>query len=620
MTLDGYRFRAGAQANRLEVLNAAGVVIYSAGVTGLEELATGAGSQTLEGRLFQALRAGAGDDTLIGTPGFPSSSLYGEDGNDLLTGGGGNSLYGGAGNDMFRLTTGAESLFTSHALIDGGDGFDVLDVSLYPLREANGGFGQSLGDNFRTIVASFATGLTVTTVSIEKFVTAGGLYFISGVREVEAASGAASVTYRGDAAAQTLTGGRPSDSLFGGGGDDRLNGREGLNTLDGGSGVDTAVFAYTFAQADIRHTSFVPSPTVDTAARSLRVNINNPNGSDFVRGIEVFQFSDVTIRNDDGYALVDDLYYLTNTRDILAPTADAEAHYASTGWRLGRDPNIYFDTSAYLSANADVAAAGINPLEHYRAFGANERRDPSIWFDSEQYSAINKDIGGMNPLEHYLLYGAAEGRATYMAVGSNLVNGFDADYYRMAYEDVGRSGIDPMTHYLQYGIKEGRNPNAYFDTKYYLANNPDVAAAGVNPLQHYFEFGWKELRDPSASFDTSAYIERYSKVLLTAFLTDSTNPLKHYMEVGRLTGFQITPTTAQSGERHLDALNLPALPYLLDAIDDAVSGGGLWGDADAGSSAGLLEPVAPFRLPGELGDDVWFHQTGAGMASDYLIA
>ncbi|MBM1173037.1 CAP domain-containing protein [Microvirga arabica] len=117
----------------------------------------------------------------------------------------------------------------------------------------------------------------------------------------------------------------------------------------------------------------------------------------------------------DGYVLVDDGFYLARNSDVRAAGVDPEHHYAAYGWKEGRDPNAFFDTSAYLQAYGDVAAAGVNPLEHYNAFGWKEGRDPSGAFDTDAYLATYTDVAaaGVNPLEHYLAYGIYEGRSAF---------------------------------------------------------------------------------------------------------------------------------------------------------------------------------------------------------------
>jgi len=100
-----------------------------------------------------------------------------------------------------------------------------------------------------------------------------------------------------------------------------------------------------------------------------------------------------------------------------APSAhvDPLQHFNTIGWKEGRDPNAFFDTSGYLATYADVKASGMNPLEHYNQFGWKEGRDPSPDFDTTSYLDAYPDVawGNTNPLVHYLQYGIHEGRHTF---------------------------------------------------------------------------------------------------------------------------------------------------------------------------------------------------------------
>jgi serralysin len=82
------------------------------------------------------------------------------------------------------------------------------------------------------------------------------------------------------------------------------------------------------------------------------------------------------------------------------------------GWKEGRDPNDWFNTSSYLNHYTDVKTAGINPLDHYMAAGWKEGRDASLSFDTLGYLAANLDVAaaGINPLQHFMLFGIYEGR------------------------------------------------------------------------------------------------------------------------------------------------------------------------------------------------------------------
>jgi uncharacterized protein YggU (UPF0235/DUF167 family) len=313
-----------------------------------------------------------------------------------------------------------------------------------------------------------------------------------------------------------------NDTLSGQSGDDLLEGGAGNDLIDGGTGLDFAVFTQTLSQAAI----------VRTLATSMTVAV--PDGTDRLTNIEMLSFADGVVQLSDGLPLVDDLFYAQRYADVLRAGVDPDAHYASDGWREGRDPNALFSTASYLAANADVKAAKINPLAHYSAFGWAEGRDASAQFDTALYLARNPDVAAakIDPLKHYLEYGQFEGRSAYAAIGSKIQpDGFDREYYLLTNQDVAAAGIDPYQHFMTYGWKEGRNPNAWFDVKGYLAAYRDVAAARINPLEHYHQYGWKEGRDPSVKFDTSDYLRAFGDVAAARI-----DPLVHYLQYGAYEG------------------------------------------------------------------------------------
>ena len=67
------------------------------------------------------------------------------------------------------------------------------------------------------------------------------------------------------------------------------------------------------------------------------------------------------MQDGDGNPLVDSLYYLAHNPDVLQAGVDPVAHFNFFGWREGRDPSGFFDTSAYLNANPDARASRRQP-------------------------------------------------------------------------------------------------------------------------------------------------------------------------------------------------------------------------------------------------------------------
>ena len=186
-------------------------------------------------------------------------------------------------------------------------------------------------------------------------------------------------------------------------GNDTFTAPAGAAIVNGLGGIDTISFNFKLVDAVI---SFFDG----------RIVIDGP-GADFIEltGFEVFQFTDGTVTQRDGSPLVDDLFYYAKYHDVWAAGVDADTHFATFGWKEGRDPNAFFDTKGYLTHNPDVAAAGVNPLTHYDQFGFKEGRDPSVAFDTKDYLANYPDVAanGVDPLAHFLTWGSEEGRLAY---------------------------------------------------------------------------------------------------------------------------------------------------------------------------------------------------------------
>ncbi|SHJ78427.1 serralysin [Roseomonas rosea] len=321
----------------------------------------------------------------------------------------------------------------------------------------------------------------------------------------------------GNAGQDWLNGLAGDDVLRGGDGNDALISSAGRDILDGGSGFDTAIFGARLSA--YRH---------EWRGGVLQILDADPQHTEAILDVERLSFTDGRVDMAAG-PLFDPFHYAATNRDVYASGLTPSAHYDSSGWREGRDPNAVFSTSGYLAANRDVTAAGLNPLQHYANDGWREGRDPSLSFDTRLYLIDNPDVraAALNPLDHYIRFGQAEGRTVSAAIGERIDRGFDAQYYLMSNADVARSGLDPFQHFTQFGWREGRLPDSFFDTGAYLARNADVASAGLDPLQHYMNFGWREGRDPSARFDTSRYLETNQDVAALGL-----NPLQHYLQYG----------------------------------------------------------------------------------------
>jgi Ca2+-binding RTX toxin-like protein len=162
---------------------------------------------------------------IFGTSG--NDDLRGTQSDDVfhLTQGGNDIARGRAGNDVFEMG----NRFTAADSLDGGDGFDAVDVT-------------------GSLTATF-TAATVT--RIELLNLGGGFYDIT-VDDANVAAGATMVVrctgeelvFYGGAETDgsfVLKGGSGKDWLLGGTGDDRISGNAGRDTLHGHEGDDVLI-------------------------------------------------------------------------------------------------------------------------------------------------------------------------------------------------------------------------------------------------------------------------------------------------------------------------------------------------------------------------------------------
>lgn len=207
---------------------------------------------------------------------------------------------------------------------------------------------------------------------------------------------------------------------------------------------------------------------------------------------------------------VDPEFYRAVYVDLEGSAFHPATHYATTGWREGRDPAPWFSTREYLRLHPDVAEAGVNPLHHFLTCGRREGRE--IVGSAHARAYLDSLDEAVSEPAWRCETGPAPVRGPVARPGSALrplarapddyavaASGFDAAFYLARNLDVAESGQDPLEHFLTFGWREGRDPNPRFSVNDYLENNADVAAAGVNPLVHYLRAGKSEGRPPRNS-------------------------------------------------------------------------------------------------------------------------
>src|SRR5574343_86259 len=308
------------------------------GGSGNDTLDGGDGNDTLNGGLgADALTGGAGLDTLRGGDGNDTlydtgeSSLYGEDGNDLLTvtsveNGGrttGLLLDGGEGNDTLSAPTftqafggaGDDLVITSAwqavapQSIDGGDGTDTLRFDWYGWSGCNIDFTKVVNFEFILLsgtdggefVLADATGQAGTVLTVTAAPSGSGGLTVNGAAETDARLAITGVdtyspndvliggqlddTISGLGGHDFLVGHAGDDSLLGGDGNDTLTGSAGNDVLNGGAGTDTAVFSGLRADYLIEEIAATPGS-------EGYLQVTGADGVDRLYGINTLQFDD----------------------------------------------------------------------------------------------------------------------------------------------------------------------------------------------------------------------------------------------------------------------------------------------------------------------------------------
>ena len=179
--------------------------------------------------------------------------LFGDEGNDRLTGGSGDDwLAGGAGADILRGGSGDDALFfDARDNVHGGGGQDVGVVSgsgainlsmgavgLEALHSGDGNDRLSGADSAQGVIIDGGGGADTMRGSHHRDVLSGG----AGNDHIKGKPGDDVIL--GGAGDDDLFGNFGDDVLFGGEGDDYLNGLVGDDALYGGAGSDTYDFGY----------------------------------------------------------------------------------------------------------------------------------------------------------------------------------------------------------------------------------------------------------------------------------------------------------------------------------------------------------------------------------------
>jgi hypothetical protein len=502
-----------------------------------------------------------GDDQLRGTLG--DDIIHGYDGNDIIYGAiGSDQLFGDNGDDTFIF----DSISTAsgpNGLIDGGAGWDTIDVSrVWP---------YTLGTIRSSISNDFADGIYVggqifEIKDVERVILGGrddNTFLNSNTKIRELYTGAGN----DDASTNGIT------SLFMGDGDDIATAyfwpdKPGsFALLDGGSGQDTLRFVTSFSYLDLAQGS-VTSWSSTYNFRGFERYLFSGDSSSHIVGTESDEEIGVAVsfrpasagqrfegrggndilRGDVGADHLDggtgnDKLYGGAGNDILI--GGPGINYVDGGegtdtiavsatrfdvWHLSNAGKNYIVSSTELTEyiNVEILKFGNNSTVNISTIGSDVKT-----FDGLSYIASYADLRlayGSNEqagVNHFLSTGAAEGRAItfdvwgYLASNSDLLAAF------------GSNGTAAAKHYIDYGLSEGRDVSS-FDGLRYTASNPDlISVLGSDPdgaSWHYVVAGRNEGRSVN-SFDGLQYAASHAD-LSVAFGTDTAAATKHYVQAG----------------------------------------------------------------------------------------
>jgi hypothetical protein len=218
---------------------------------------------------------------------------------------------------------------------------------------------------------------------------------------------------------------------------------------------------------------------------------------------------------------------------------DLLRYFCQTGWRLGLQPNPYFDTVWYQRIYAAELQSDENPVLHYLRRGERENAWPSAHFDPEWYRDQYRIGKTESPLRHYLA-----NRSTGLYSPLPI---FDSAAYASANPGWASAARDPYLHWLEHpmqrtqpphvagsplaaivqavggNLEEGIIPDSVswseftealrllipfipFDDEWYRRSYPDVAEAVDNHTMssahdHFLAYGFFEGRTPAPPAD-----------------------------------------------------------------------------------------------------------------------
>lgn len=258
-------------------------------------------------------------------------------------------------------------------------------------------------------------------------------------------------------------------------------------------------------------------------------------------------------------ASVDRDWYLRTYADVAAAGIPPIDHYIADGWREGRNPNSWFNTSSYLERYPESAQLPGGPLQHlftcieasaefWKRPGFPARLNISRSLGSNpaaQDVLIRVLLPGLSEVARVRQWSAADLRGHLYAVApriTELVRCLQTEelpvydlfarfvapeWYLATYPDVANAGVDPAEHYLYHGWRERRDPNPWFSTSWYLDVNPAANQPDQPALEHFVLTGASLGQSPHPGFHLRWYARRY-----LPGRAPGAEVLLHFLEIG----------------------------------------------------------------------------------------
>ncbi|MCJ2136756.1 glycosyltransferase [Methylobacterium sp. J-026] len=267
------------------------------------------------------------------------------------------------------------------------------------------------------------------------------------------------------------------------------------------------------------------------------------------------------------FPAVDDDWYRATYADVRGSGLRPYAHFASTGWREGRDPGPQHATLYTLlrvcgfrperppvEDTAWIAQIGREPVDR-EAYLRLQTALAALHFDHAYYRARYGVPDTVDAVRDYCERGWRTGR--------NPRADFNGQDYLDQHGSVLETGVAPFVHHLatavmlgvdvaagtfdpRYGAPPSEADEAladeallmepHFDADFYARRYPDVAGARGGPLAHFVAHGQHEGRLPNKRFSYDFYGKTYGHLLAAG-----ESPFLHYVRTGHAAGLMACP-------------------------------------------------------------------------------